>query len=150
MIKNTLPKLTGAALAMAVAGLAASSTAIASEKKADKVEMGHCYGVNACKGHNDCKTAENGCAGSGSCKGHGYLVMPTKACADVGGTLKDDARTEGNKADMIKCTGVNACKGHNDCKTANNACGGKASCKGHGFVMMPAKACTDMGGKAGG
>ena len=149
MIKNTLPKLTGAALAMAVAGLAATSGAIASDKKSDKVEMAHCYGVNACKGHNDCTTAENGCAGSGSCKGHGYLVIPTKACGDIGGTLKDETRVEGNKADMSKCMAANACKGHNDCKTADNACAGKASCKGHGYVMMPAKACADIGAKTG-
>ena len=47
-----------------------------------------CYGVNACKGHNDCATAENSCKGAGSCKGKGYIVIPASTCADVGGTTK--------------------------------------------------------------
>ena len=51
--------------------------------------------------------------------------------------------------DLVKCYGVNVCKGHNDCKTADNACGGHATCKGTGFVNTPAKACGDIGGKQG-
>ena len=49
---------------------------------------------------------------------------------------------------MVKCTGVNACKGMSDCKTADSACGGQNSCKGKGFVKMSKEACKKIGGKA--
>ncbi|MFK5915122.1 MAG: hypothetical protein QM484_12180 [Woeseiaceae bacterium] len=47
----------------------------------------------------------------------------------------------------VHCSGVNKCKGHNDCKTASNACKGHASCKGQGFVAMSKHACDEIGGK---
>lgn len=49
----------------------------------------------------------------------------------------------------VKCFGVNKCKGHNDCKTANNACKGHGNCKGQSFVLMSADACDKVGGKVG-
>lgn len=49
----------------------------------------------------------------------------------------------------VHCYGVNICKGHNDCKTASNACKGQAACKGQGFVSVPEKTCTDIGGTVG-
>ena len=51
--------------------------------------------------------------------------------------------------DEIKCMGVNACKGHSACKTADSACKGKNSCKGHGFVLVSEQACADLGGDVG-
>ena len=50
-----------------------------------KAHLSHCYGVNVCGGHNECKTAKYACAGKASCKGAGFAAMPAKACADVGG-----------------------------------------------------------------
>jgi hypothetical protein len=140
-------------LALAAAGLlgACESTHSlqAAQSSAGTADLVHCYGVNACAGHNDCKTAENACAGKASCKGHGFVKMSAKACGDVGGKQRDDWRGSVAKADLVHCYGVNACAGHNDCKTVENACAGKASCKGHGFVAMPVKACSDIGGKEG-
>jgi hypothetical protein len=52
-----------------------------------KADLKHCYGVNACAGHNDCKTANNACAGHGSCKGQGFVAMPEQQCGEAGGTL---------------------------------------------------------------
>jgi len=152
-------KIGGASLAMAAAGLmgcaatadtntAASSSAKA-EVAANTVELVHCYGVNKCNGHNDCKTAENTCKGQASCKGHGFVALPEKACGDIGGEQKDDWVGKTTKVDLVHCYGVNICKGHNDCKTANNACKGHASCQGQGFVTAGAKACGDIGGKVG-
>lgn len=46
----------------------------------------HCYGVNSCKGHNDCKTAANACKGQGECKGQGFIALPTGTCSNIGGT----------------------------------------------------------------
>ena len=153
MKSNKLPKITGAAMAVAAAGLFAGCSNTPSDSgskmaaNGGKVELAHCYNVNVCGGHNDCKTAKNACGGMASCKGMGYVSMPAKACGDIGGKVKDDWRGDIAKADLSQCYGVNACKGHNDCKTANNACGGHAACKGMGFVLMGSKACGDVGGK---
>lgn len=86
----------GAALASAAALLALSLSAAAAPNPAgsmgaavaagDKV---HCYGINACKGENDCKTAQHECKGKGSCKGHGFKGISAKACLDQGGTIAD-------------------------------------------------------------
>ncbi|MBE0367516.1 MULTISPECIES: BufA2 family periplasmic bufferin-type metallophore [Pseudoalteromonas] len=150
--------LTGAAMAMMVAGLvgcnstntansSASSTAANAAASASSTDLVHCYDVNVCGGHNDCKTASNACAGQASCKGTGFVAMPKKACGDVGGKTKDAWVGEIAKAALVHCHDVNICGGHNDCKTASNACAGHASCKGTGFVSMPAKSCGDIGGK---
>jgi hypothetical protein len=150
---NSQQKAVGAALAMAVAGMVGyASNTVGSEQGSvtslaeNQTDMMHCFGVNACKGHNACKTASNACAGHGSCKGEGFIEMPVKACADVGGEGKDDVAWQADSTDFIHCSDVNVCKGHNDCKTASNACAGHGSCKGQGFVAIPEKSCTDMGG----
>ena len=153
--QKKLPKLSGVALALAAAGLIAgcstgtdsSNANAASAAEGDTVELAHCYGVNTCKGHNDCGTANNDCGGKASCKGTGFVAMPEKACNDIGGEVRDEWRGEVATADLIHCNGVNICKGHNDCGTANNSCAGKASCKGTGFVTTTAKSCADVGGE---
>jgi hypothetical protein len=149
-MKNQTYKLSGIALALAAASMVSyASAGEPATAAADTTDLVHCYGVNACKGHNDCKTAENDCAGHATCKGHGFVGMPSKACADVGGKQEDSWSGTISKADLVHCYGVNVCKGHNDCKTAENACAGQATCKGHGFVAAPAKACGDIGGEVG-
>ncbi|MCL1039312.1 hypothetical protein L2725_19530 [Shewanella corallii] len=152
-MKKTQTLLSGAAMAVAMAGLAGcNSTAESSSAApavAGKTDLVHCYGVNVCKGHNDCKTATNACGGHGSCKGSGFVAMPSKSCADVGGEVKDDWVGQIAQSELVHCYGVNVCKGHNDCKTAENACAGHATCKGTGFVAAPAKSCADIGGKVG-
>ena len=154
MNKNTKTKFQGAAVALAVAGLMGASAVSAepANKTAatgNTAEMAHCYGVNKCNGHNDCKTAENACKGQAECKGHGFVAMEEKTCGDIGGTVKDDWRGKVNTADLTHCYDVNVCKGHNDCKTADNACKGLAACKGQGFVALAAQACEDVGGTVG-
>lgn len=152
MNSNKKMKLTGTALALAAAGLvgcASSDSSTQAIAAASSTDLVHCYGVNKCNGHNDCKTAENACAGKAVCKGHGFVAMPTKACEDIGGKVSDEWQGKVAKADLSHCYGVNKCNGHNDCKTAENACAGKAVCKGHGFVAMPEKSCADIGGKVG-
>ena len=48
----------------------------------------------------------------------------------------------------VKCTGINACKGHGTCAGAGNECAGKNSCKGKGVSMVKtADECTKQGGK---
>ncbi|MGB0893372.1 MAG: hypothetical protein ACPGUD_03120 [Parashewanella sp.] len=148
MNKKTQTALTGAALAVAMAGLSSCSAMNtgSTASTSSSTDLVHCYGVNVCKGHNDCKTADNSCKGQAQCGGTGFVAMPSKSCKDAGGKLQDNYSGKIAKADLVKCFGVNQCKGHNDCKTANNACGGHASCKGTGFIKMPAKSCKDIGG----
>ncbi len=147
------PKMTGVALALAAAGIigGCQTTGEKAEMSAaeNTTDLVHCYGVNVCKGHNDCGTADNSCGGQASCKGSGFVAMPSKACGDVGGEVKDDWVGEIAKTDLIHCYGVNTCKGHNDCGTAENSCAGKAACKGHGFVSTTEKSCGDIGGEVG-
>ncbi len=151
MKKNLKKNFTGAAMAVAAAAMVGcihnGKSAATSASASGTTDLVHCYGVNICKGHNDCGTAKNSCAGQASCHGTGFVGMPAKACADVGGQQKDSWKGTISKADLIKCNGVNVCKGHNDCGTATNACAGHASCKGSGWVYAPEKACKDIGGK---
>lgn len=151
-------KYTGVTMAMMVAGLAGANAAPTSgttEVVATQAGAGgasdlvHCYDVNICGGHNDCKTAANACAGHASCKGTGFVAMPSKACGDVGGKIEDKWVGSIAQSDLVHCNDVNICGGHNDCKTAKNACAGHGSCKGTGFVAMPAKSCKDIGGSIG-
>lgn len=150
MNKKTQAALSGAALAMTMAAMSTANAAPAGPAGSSaKTDLVHCYDVNICKGHNDCKTASNNCGGHASCKGTGFVAMPSKSCKDVGGKIKDKWKGKIAKSDLVHCVGVNICKGHNDCKTMDNACAGHASCKGTGFVLTPAKACKDIGGKKG-
>lgn len=151
-------KYTGVTMAMMVAGLAgcnatsnSGSTEVAASSAAagGTTDLVHCYDVNICGGHNDCKTAANECAGHASCKGTGFVAMPSKSCGDVGGVTKDKWVGSVAQSDLVHCNDVNICGGHNDCKTANNECAGHASCKGTGFVAMPSKSCKDIGGSIG-
>ncbi len=76
---------TAASIAIAAASLFATATpTVATAGEDSKV---HCYGVNVCKGHNDCKTASNACKGQASCKGQGFVAVSAKTCADIGGTV---------------------------------------------------------------
>ncbi len=101
-------KTTGVALALAAASMMGATAVNAAPSATETV---HCYGVNVCKGHNDCKisghvcagyndcktanndckgqasckTAGNACAGQASCKGQGFVSMSEKACDDIGG-----------------------------------------------------------------
>ncbi|MGB7183902.1 MAG: hypothetical protein WA888_09545 [Burkholderiaceae bacterium] len=80
-------KAMGIAMAVAAAGMLSTTTPAFAAKSADaKV---HCYGVNKCKGHNDCKTASNACKGQGSCKGQSFVSVSAAACDHLGGKVGD-------------------------------------------------------------
>ncbi|MGB0132901.1 hypothetical protein [Dokdonella sp.] len=146
-MNNLSAGISGFSLALVAASLAGASGQALAGDAAAKAEVGHCMGVNACKGHNDCKTAENACKGTASCKGTGFVATTESACADLGGTMDTSAgMAKAEQGDVVKCYGANTCKGHNDCKTADNACKGQGGCKGQGFVAIPASTCADVGG----
>lgn len=50
---------------------------------------------------------------------------------------------------LVKCEGVNSCKGHGECAgpTGENACQGQNSCKGQGWVSLAEGDCEKQGGK---
>lgn len=79
---------TGAAIAFAAASLAGCMSTGNSSPVASASSDVHCFGVNKCKGHNDCKTASNACKGHASCKGQGFISMPAAACDHVGGKVQ--------------------------------------------------------------
>ena len=81
MNNKTTVSMTGAALALAAAGLFAS---LSTQVMAQEAQV-HCYGINGCKGQNDCKTAKNACKGHGECKGQGFKAMTLEACTKAGG-----------------------------------------------------------------
>lgn len=83
---NLVKKTTGAALALAAAA-ALSGCYESTPTKAAAEHTAHCYGVNKCGGHNDCKTADNACKGHAKCKGQGFVKMSEKACEDIGGKV---------------------------------------------------------------
>jgi hypothetical protein len=77
-------KAIGVALAVAAAGMISTATPVYAGSSSANI---HCYGVNQCKGHNDCKTANNACKGHGSCKGQGFVAMSQSACDNMGGKV---------------------------------------------------------------
>ena len=84
---SLVTKTTGAALALLAAGMVGCASNTASNESAGASNNVHCYGVNKCKGHNDCKTAENACKGHAKCKGHGFISLSERTCENVGGTV---------------------------------------------------------------
>ena len=68
------------------------------------------------------------------------LALATTAAAlfaGAGFTTLVQAADDG----MVKCAGVNSCKGTSDCKTAKSECKGQNSCKGQGYVLLPKAEC---------
>lgn len=47
---------------------------------------------------------------------------------------------------LVKCSGVNACKGSSECATPGNSCKGRNSCKSSGWVYMTKSECLANGG----
>jgi hypothetical protein len=76
----------GIAMAVAAAGMLTTATPVFAAGDGASANV-HCYGVNKCKGHNDCKTADNACKGHASCKGKGFVAVSDKACDHLGGKV---------------------------------------------------------------
>jgi hypothetical protein len=84
--RTTMKRVSGAALAVAAAGLFLGGAA-ATVSAAGTAQI-HCVGVNACKGQSDCKTANSSCKGHNECKGQGFVAMTEKECTAVGGKIE--------------------------------------------------------------
>lgn len=80
----SMKKTTGVALAVAAAGMFAIAPVNVMAGSEGKV---HCYGVNKCKGQNDCKSLFNSCKGQSSCKGKGFISVTKAECDEMGGKV---------------------------------------------------------------
>lgn len=85
----TVPiKTIGMAMAASAAGFfSAAAITFADENQEEEAKV-HCYGVNICTGHNDCKTEENACRGQATCMGKGFVDMSAAACAEADGEVE--------------------------------------------------------------
>jgi len=82
---STRRKFTTIALASAAAALFSAAPMTVAQASSDANV--HCFGVNKCKGHNDCKSATNACKGQASCKGQGFVNMSRQSCDAIGGSV---------------------------------------------------------------
>jgi uncharacterized membrane protein len=80
-------KTTNVAMAIAAASLFAFAP-MSAVYAGDDAKV-HCYGVNKCKGQNDCKSATNACKGQSACKGKGFLAMTKSECDKAEGKIGD-------------------------------------------------------------
>lgn len=69
------------------------------------------------------------------------------AAAAAGLFMSGVATTSVAAEGKVQCSGVNACKGKSDCKTAMSECKGQNACKGKGVIAMDEKMCKEKGGK---
>jgi len=63
--------------------------------RADEMMSGKqvtCFGINSCKGHGSCKTAQNDCKGKNGCKGQGNAVSSAEDCSAKGGKVVDSGK----------------------------------------------------------
>ena len=81
--------------------------------------------------------------------------MEKQAMAEGQDMMKEKAMEEGKSMAMEqatagvtgKCFGINSCKGHSECATANSSCKGQNSCAGQGWVSMTMSDCKAKNGK---
>jgi uncharacterized membrane protein len=76
----------GHVIAAAAFAVAMSGTMVLSPVQAEDAKV-ECVGVNACKGHSDCKTANSSCKGHNACKGQGWLSLSEDDCETKGGKI---------------------------------------------------------------
>lgn len=63
--------------------------------RADEMMSGKqvtCFGINSCKGHGSCKTAQNDCKGKNGCKGQGNTVTSPDDCNAKGGKVVEQGK----------------------------------------------------------
>ena len=76
------------------------------------------------------------------------LMLATAAAAlfASGASLAVEHDKAGAEA-KVHCSGVNACKGKSECKTATNSCKGQNKCAGQGWMSVTKADCDAKGGK---
>jgi hypothetical protein len=65
----------------------------------------------------------------------------------AGGSMAK-GKTAKKTSTVVRCAGINACKGQGECASADNACKGMNDCKGQSYKeVKTSKECADKGGK---
>jgi hypothetical protein len=78
--------------------------------------------------------------------GKGILIASAVATLITSGSLVAQAADKAG-GEKVRCAGINECKGHGSCDSAEHFCAGKNSCKGQGWVEASAAECSQKGGK---
>ncbi len=77
----------------------------------------------------------------------GALVAGAVAALFAAGPAHAKEKTK-EAPKVVRCGGVNECKGKGACAGADNSCASQNACKGQGWVeMKSAKECKAKGGK---
>jgi hypothetical protein len=77
----------------------------------------------------------------------GVVVATTAAALLLAGFVGTASAADAADG-KVKCEGVNSCKGHGDCKSAQNSCKGENGCAGKGFKTMSQAECDAAKAKA--
>jgi len=78
----------------------------------------------------------------------GAVIAAAVGSLFASGAAQAKEKEQKASSTVVKCAGVNECKGQGSCHSASNACKGQNGCKGQGTSEMKSeKACTDKGGK---
>jgi hypothetical protein len=80
----------------------------------------------------------------------GQLVVAALASLVAAGCGGSKQPSPSAKTGLVKCSGINACKGQAACKSEANACAGHNGCKGEGYLKITPEECAKQGGKATG
>ncbi len=80
-------KITGALIATAVAGLFIAGTAKAGDEPPASARKVKCEGINSCKGHGACKSADHACAGKNDCASKGWVWSSVTECNAKSGKI---------------------------------------------------------------
>lgn len=80
-METNISKLTGIALATAVAGLFTLAS-VAPAFAADEAKV-KCEHSSSCKGQGACKQATNSCKGQNACKGEGFTMQKDQAACEA-------------------------------------------------------------------
>lgn len=87
-------------------------------------------------------------AGLFGCASGGTDASTTKRDLERQGPTSRPSSNPATQAssEMVKCAGINECKGHGACAGQGHDCAGHNECKGQGWVEIPATSCADQGG----
>lgn len=57
------------------------------------------------------------------------------------------AAAGGGGDEIVKCMGINECKGQSLCNTATTSCAGENECAGKGWIKVAKSECDEKGGE---
>jgi hypothetical protein len=77
----------------------------------------------------------------------GTMIAVTAASLFIQGCATGNGSPATARPAPVECTGVNACSGMGDCRSARNVCSGHNDCKGQGWISLPRADCLARGGR---